>query len=319
MSWNDEEFAASLWSRVRDLLPDEVASFQPGKVRLHGLPVQSVWNACGLSDHVQVFKYGESGIHPPTHTHTPFLLLLPHLHTQLPTDLPPPPPLPRHTTPTIPEVGDCYKPHTDVGVTVGHDQRSFCSLVVCLNPPHLYKGGHIKFLPRHDNNHGPTTTTDLRPGAGCALIYDHELLVEEEPVVEGTRYVLKADVVYLKVCRSAWCGVTERFLFTFPFRLRNNESQIHFDSPSWELQDQVPTRTHAASPHSRTNVGTPAHCARPGDKTNTNTCTCTQGADVASAATGANGGEDEASVSLSTNVGSMAMGKAEYYVSNAQQ
>ena len=125
VTWDDRNFAASLWSRVRDLLPEQVASFQPNKIRQHGLPAQSVWRACGLAGRVEVFRY---------------------------------------------ESGDSFKPHTDVGVESGHGSRSFLSLLVCLNPPKHYTGGEIKFLPRHDDNHGPTTTTVVRPGVGDALM-----------------------------------------------------------------------------------------------------------------------------------------------------
>lgn len=79
--------------------------------------------------------------------------------------------------------GQLFAPHTDGCHRRPNGDESLLTLMVYLNGG--MRGGETKF------DH-----VSITPEPGLALAFDHYLLHEGAPVVEGTKYVLRSDVMY---------------------------------------------------------------------------------------------------------------------------
>ena len=93
------------------------------------------------------------------------------------------------------EVGQEFKAHTDYFEPDGQDFVKYCSVagqrtwtfMVYLNGD--FRGGQTRF------DHW-VRTINVIPCAGMALVFEHPLLHEGAPVIEGRKYVLRSDVMY---------------------------------------------------------------------------------------------------------------------------
>lgn len=81
--------------------------------------------------------------------------------------------------------GQRFAPHYDGAFFRSNRERSLLTLMVYLNEG--FTGGATAF---HDWN------VHVAPRTGMALIFQHELLHEGCELLEGTKYVLRSDVMY---------------------------------------------------------------------------------------------------------------------------
>ena len=79
--------------------------------------------------------------------------------------------------------GQRFAPHTDGCHRRGSGEESFFTFMVYLNGG--ARGGETRF-----------ENALVTPEPGLALIFDHYLLHEGAPVLEGQKYVLRSDVMY---------------------------------------------------------------------------------------------------------------------------
>lgn len=82
--------------------------------------------------------------------------------------------------------GQKFLPHYDGAFVRSDSERSMLTLLIYLNDG--YEGGETKF------------DTDqryiVRPESGKALVFFHKQLHEGAPIIAGTKYVLRTDVMY---------------------------------------------------------------------------------------------------------------------------
>lgn len=160
--------AALLWERVRGCIPEEHCT---------KLAQRAAWRAVGLNERLRFLRYGP---------------------------------------------GEYFAPHQDgsyvrdAGPRRG--ERSFLTLMIYLNEP--AEGGETKFLnpaqyaeseqlaSRQQNKgrrggtgrgKGEVAYSECRPRRGLALLFDHELLHEGAPVLDGIKYVLRTDVMFARI------------------------------------------------------------------------------------------------------------------------
>jgi hypothetical protein len=79
--------------------------------------------------------------------------------------------------------GQQFAPHTDGCHRRPNGDESLLTLMIYLN------GGARGGATRFEN-------AVITPEAGLALVFDHYLVHEGAPVVEGQKYVLRSDVMY---------------------------------------------------------------------------------------------------------------------------
>eukprot|EP01121_Diplochlamys_sp_Union-15-3_P018753 TRINITY_DN6898_c0_g1_i2.p1 TRINITY_DN6898_c0_g1~~TRINITY_DN6898_c0_g1_i2.p1 ORF type:complete len:690 (+),score=101.02 TRINITY_DN6898_c0_g1_i2:147-2072(+) len=91
------------------------------------------------------------------------------------------------------EEGEFFKAHFDGMYRNEHDECSIYTVSIYLNDD--YKGGDLVF-------HHPTTkkpTLRLKPNAGSALVFNHDVLHEGEEVKAGRKYVVRTSIMFKKV------------------------------------------------------------------------------------------------------------------------
>lgn len=86
--------------------------------------------------------------------------------------------------------GQRFRWHRDGAYHRDRDEQSFYSLLLYLNED--FEGGHTSF----EGGLG------IRPRTGSALVFAHPLLHQGDPVVSGTKYVLRTDVMYRRTERD---------------------------------------------------------------------------------------------------------------------
>jgi hypothetical protein len=79
--------------------------------------------------------------------------------------------------------GQRFAPHTDGCYRRSSGEESFLTVMIYLNSG--ARGGETRF-----------ENASITPARGLALIFDHYLLHEGAPVLEGQKYVLRSDVMY---------------------------------------------------------------------------------------------------------------------------
>ncbi len=83
-------------------------------------------------------------------------------------------------------VGQNFAMHTDAQYSRNDNERSFQTIIIYLNEN--YEGGETEFF-------GMDT---IMPKTGLAVVFYHHLMHEGLPVVKGTKYALRTDVMYKK-------------------------------------------------------------------------------------------------------------------------
>lgn len=81
------------------------------------------------------------------------------------------------------EPGERFKRHRDGSYIRNETEASYFTFMVYLNAD--FKGGTTLFAKN-----------EIVPKTGMALVFEHSLLHEGTPVTEGTKYVLRSDVMY---------------------------------------------------------------------------------------------------------------------------
>ena len=81
--------------------------------------------------------------------------------------------------------GQHFAPHFDGAFHRHDDERSLLTFLVYLNG--CRAGGSTRLLD---------LGVDVQPAAGLGLIFNHHLLHEGAPVVEGVKYVVRTDLMF---------------------------------------------------------------------------------------------------------------------------
>ncbi len=88
--------------------------------------------------------------------------------------------------------GQAFTRHRD-GAHAQDDQRSLLTLMLYLNDSSEFSGGSTRFYRDHWS---PDVEHDIRPEAGLGILFDHAYWHDGQPVCQGTKYVLRTDVMY---------------------------------------------------------------------------------------------------------------------------
>jgi hypothetical protein len=79
-----------------------------------------------------------------------------------------------------------FKWHRDGSFAKSPDEASYLTFLIYLN--HDFEGGATEFK-----------TEIIAPHAGTALVFPHKLAHQGAPVVSGSKYVLRTDVIYRRI------------------------------------------------------------------------------------------------------------------------
>jgi hypothetical protein len=97
-------------------------------------------------------------------------------------------------------------PHQDGPWVPFEGQASVFTLVVYLNDN--FQGGHTLLIPnaelgsRDMISYSMTPTSSINPSLGAAVVFDHRFPHAAAPVLKGTKYILRAEVVFQRVYGS---------------------------------------------------------------------------------------------------------------------
>jgi hypothetical protein len=103
-------------------------------------------------------------------------------------------------------------PHQDGPWVPFEDQASAFTLVVYLNDD--FEGGETLFLPdaelgsRQMISYKYNAESQVKPSRGSAIVFDHRFPHAGAPVSEGTKYILRAEVVFQRVYGSELASPT---------------------------------------------------------------------------------------------------------------
>lgn len=90
--------------------------------------------------------------------------------------------------------GQGFRIHRDGAHAATPDERSLLTLQVYLDDGAGFTGGCTRF---YASRQGPLTRA-FEPRAGQAIVFDHQLWHDGEPVTAGTKHVLRTDVIYVR-------------------------------------------------------------------------------------------------------------------------
>lgn len=90
--------------------------------------------------------------------------------------------------------GQGFRIHRDGAHAASADERSLLTLQVYLDDGAGFTGGHTRFYAAR---RGPLTKA-FAPRTGQAIVFDHQLWHDGEPVTAGTKHVLRTDVIYAR-------------------------------------------------------------------------------------------------------------------------
>ena len=91
--------------------------------------------------------------------------------------------------------GQGFRIHRDGAHAAAADERSLLTLQVYLDDGAGFTGGRTRF---YASRQGPPTRA-FAPRTGQAIVFDHQLWHDGEPVTAGTKHVLRTDVIYRRV------------------------------------------------------------------------------------------------------------------------
>ncbi len=83
--------------------------------------------------------------------------------------------------------GQQFKPHVDGSHKIAEGDLSLVTMLVYLNED--FDGGETTFVIEFQK---------IKPKIGMVLLFDHKILHSGMPVTNGTKYVLRTDVMYKK-------------------------------------------------------------------------------------------------------------------------
>ncbi len=91
--------------------------------------------------------------------------------------------------------GQQFRIHRDGAHARGDDERSFLTLQIYLDDASTFVGGQTRF---YGARHGALVGT-VAPRTGTAIVFDHNLWHDGEPVTGGRKHVMRTDVMYVRV------------------------------------------------------------------------------------------------------------------------
>jgi len=159
----DQTLADCYWERVKELVPKDLSFIESSPY--FGSAGGIEWKACGLVDRFRVYKY-EVNEHYPEH------------------------------------MDGCYKRTVVNSDGETYQQQSFLTLLMYLNDG--FQGGetrfwtnkqHCRFLREVEDK---IPTVIVEPKRGSALVNIHSVLHEGCPVISGTKYVVRTDILYTR-------------------------------------------------------------------------------------------------------------------------
>lgn len=91
--------------------------------------------------------------------------------------------------------GQKFAPHYDGSHRISNEEESLLTFMIYLNEG--FQGGTTRFSLPH---YYPADTRDVSvvPVTGMALCFVHQILHEGSSVIEGRKYVLRSDVMYIR-------------------------------------------------------------------------------------------------------------------------
>lgn len=93
--------------------------------------------------------------------------------------------------------GEAFFIHQDGVFHRSETEKSFLTVLVYLNDQSAFKGGATRFFSSHDDANEPILM--VAPESGMALLFNHSLWHDGAEIVEGTKYVLRSDLIYRRV------------------------------------------------------------------------------------------------------------------------
>ena len=84
--------------------------------------------------------------------------------------------------------GQQFKPHIDGPYKIDEDNKSKITMLIYLNEG--FVGGNTTLV--HEGQ-------EIEPKEGKLLLFEHKIMHCGRPVTEGTKYVLRTDVMYTKI------------------------------------------------------------------------------------------------------------------------
>ncbi len=101
------------------------------------------------------------------------------------------------------EDGQSFCIHRDGAHSPSPDTRSWLTLQIYLNDAAEFRGGHTRF---YTDKNGSTLVEAVAPRTGAAIVFDHRLWHDGERVTEGTKVVLRTDVMYERPTKDTTDG-----------------------------------------------------------------------------------------------------------------
>ena len=83
--------------------------------------------------------------------------------------------------------GQYFRWHHDGAFVRSHEERSLFTVLFYLNDD--YEGGTTDFYDEE---------TRIQPQKGMALVFEHPILHQGAPILRGTKYVLRSDIMYTR-------------------------------------------------------------------------------------------------------------------------
>lgn len=98
--------------------------------------------------------------------------------------------------------GQYFKPHYDGEYERDdHSEKSFVTVQIYLNGGDDLKGGETTFFRRRLSDTLKLQAESIAavvPAPGKVLIFEHEILHEGSKIIDGTKYVIRTDVMYAR-------------------------------------------------------------------------------------------------------------------------
>jgi len=115
-----------------------------------------------------------------------------------------------------------FLPHMDNLVMKNENEKSVFTMVVYLNDQQSdntvcggsFQGGETRFFTRPEKNellpfisqangYDDKVVTSIVPKAGTCLLFNHDVLHDGAPVLQGNKYIIRAEVMFKRVSKSA--------------------------------------------------------------------------------------------------------------------
>lgn len=104
-----------------------------------------------------------------------------------------------------PSIG--FLPHRDASFIRDEDNRSIYTIIIYINED--FEGGHTQIyqpnmervepiLVKDELKNGYQILLDFIPKIGSAIIFDHDTIHKGCPVIKGTKYIIRTDIIFTR-------------------------------------------------------------------------------------------------------------------------